>query len=135
MKPKYFLISLLSIFVLLSSCYQDPYYHTQVFLVNNSSDTIFCNYKTMKNNSDTLLPDNSKHNKKIPPSKRVAYSYFCAEQRFGYVEKKHAMITVFDYEVIRNNSWDTIKKYDLVEKRYLLDIDLLEQNDYVLTYP
>jgi hypothetical protein len=56
MKPKYFLISLLSIFVLLSSCYQEPYYHTQVFLVNNSSDTIFCNYKTMKNNSDTLLP-------------------------------------------------------------------------------
>ncbi|MGI6343222.1 MAG: hypothetical protein ACOXZ9_09655 [Bacteroidales bacterium] len=89
----------------------------------------------MKNNSDTLLPDSFEHNKKIPPSKRVAYSYFCAEQAFGNVGKKYAMITVFDDEVIRNNSWDTIKKYDLVEKRYLLDIDLLEQNDYVLTYP
>ncbi len=135
MKPKYFLISLLSIFVLLSSCYQEPYYHTQVFLVNNSSDTIFCNYKTMKNNSDTLLPDNSKQNEIILPSKKVSYSYFCAEQAFGNVGKKSAMITVFDDEVIRNISWDTIKKYDLVEKRYLLDIDLLEQNDYVLTYP
>ena len=61
----------------------------------------------------------------------------CYEDDFsnGLLPNKVLMIYIFDENVLRTISWDTLKAKNLYLKRYDLSLEDLRKNNWTITYP
>jgi len=137
----------------LSSCIEEPVCHSEFYLKNSSLQRIYFQKKRMKSDDDTLL--------RSPPTFSSEYKPFydsttwtkmssleagkstivfdeehsCLEYLMNDYSRNFYAIAILDYNTIASNEWDTICKYDMIVKRYLIDLEILEKSDFTISYP
>ncbi len=141
----------LSLFI--SSCIEEPVCHSEFYLKNNSQQRIYFQAKRLKLDNDTLLRSPPSFTSEYKPyydsitwtkmssleagaSTKVFVEYnSCLEYLMNDYSRNFYAVAILDYNTISGNEWDTICKYDMVVKRYLIDLDFLERNDFTISYP
>lgn len=141
LKRYHILLSFVSTILIANSCPNQDYQpDSTLTIVNNSSDSLLY-YIDFRVSEDTLLttynlyPDEStKHiNLILPYSEKTDKDAFV--KTFEKLNHEILMLFLFKYNVVEQNAWDTIKKHYLVEKRYDLSLDKLQQYNWVISYP
>lgn len=142
------LLSIISFSIIfLSGCYEEPICHDEIWLKNNSQERIFFIVNRMEDNDDTLLPFNTKSDSLSEINYRTAganetrelfwnvdVEHSCYEYTMND-NKKYYSLAIINWETFWDTPWDTIQKYDMVLKRYLIDLDLLQKNNFIIEYP
>ncbi len=131
--------------IFLSGCYEDPICHDEIWLHNSSNDSIYWYLKKLADNDDTLL---NKHDQSNPfnvarvgiiepdASHRIQFTgSSCYEYLMNDFGRKYYVLAILDLRTEYEHEWDTIVKYDMVLKRYLIDLDLLQKNNFIIEYP
>ena len=137
----------------ISSCIEEPVCHSEFYLKNTSQERIYFQAKRIKVDNDTLLRSPPTFSSEYKPyydsvtwtnrsslgagkSTKVFVEYnSCLEYLMNDYSRKFYAVAILDYNTISSNEWDTICKYDMIVKRYLIDLDFLEKNNYTISYP
>jgi hypothetical protein len=137
----------------LSGCIEEPESHSEIYLKNNSQERIYFQTKKLKVSTDTLLksPPNFsseykpyydsiiwKNNSSLDPGESTRI-FFEDNSCYEYLMNDHSRVyyavAILEWNTISANEWNTICKYDMVVKRYLINLDFLEKNNYTIPYP
>lgn len=142
----YFVLT--SLIFALHACYEEPICHNSTRLRNNSTERIFVQTKKMKDNSDTLLgstPDfvlelgyeitNWDVCLILPGHTKWIIPTSCYEYSMNDNSRNYYSVMILDWPTISGNPWDTIRKHDMILKRYVVNLEYLEKNSYTLTFP
>lgn len=85
---------------------------------------------------DTTLPDSKPALRKIDPGETISFdSRTPWEENLEKLPSDTLSVFIFDNNVYENESWDSIRIYYKVLKRFDLDINNLKAQDYKISYP
>jgi len=135
---KMILVLVCTVILSSGSCAFDKYYFIRI--QNTSSETIrACGAYILP---DTLLPKEQLYCSKILPGKsNVVQDHILNDYKLKRFETEKVTIFIIDEQVFQTVPWDTIRKYNMVLKRYELnreDYNNLQQKfskAWALPYP
>ena len=135
---KIILITISTIFVMLSSCdTNNKYFDTRLKVINNSDKAIYADF--YQSYPDTTLSKlfhfaNSAH--KVMPHETFTLGRGGTwEQAFQEQIYQKLLVYIFDAVVVDNTPWDTIRKNYLILKRYELTLKELDSLNFKIIYP
>jgi len=130
MIPCFFFISILALIIF--GCH-DKDFHRYIYLQNKSNKTIY--YGLSSSYPDTSLtkiddhPGNNgsiAYKVKIDDETTLPAAYFALNPTI--------QLFIFDADLIENNPWDTIIKYNMILKRYQYNESDMQNYDWTISY-
>jgi len=129
---KFNCITILCILLIITGCGGDLriFYADSLTIQNNSEDTLMCITSNLY--PDTIIGDLYNTLRFLPYTSQTMSILELNDKNYrnGVIE-----IFLFDYRVIRENSWNDIQSKYLVLKRYDLPLDSLKRMNNTVAYP
>lgn len=85
---------------------------------------------------DTLLPKKPLHIEEIKGGQKTnIFDYDLNDDKLGRLEKEKITIFLIEKEIYDSTPWDTIRKYNMILKRYQFNKQEYSDMGGIITYP
>ncbi len=123
-----------------TACRKKENLHSEIEIINNSDKGIYFQDRAIYETSDTLFIPGSN-----PATDKL--NFYCSAGKSNIIwtrsafegdfnrGAKYLQIIIFDENIIHTVPFDTVRKYDMILKRYNLTLENLQDLNWTVYYP